>query len=450
MNSGFLYILFFSLVVASGCDDFVEVDTPRTELLRSSVFQESATANAAVADLYNTMKEGFVSGYPSGLSITASLSSDELLLFETYPERLDVNENQVMPDNEHITKLWGDMYNLIYKTNAIIEGLSASDIDQTERDQLTGEALFIRAFTYFHLVNLWGDVPLVLSTDYQINGKMVRTPSGQVNEQIVSDLLSAQLLLNEEYEGERIRANRGAATAMLARVYLYLGEWSKAEVEATKVIQSGLYVLEDDLNLVFHKSSREAILQLWSSIYPYDYVGYLFFEAIGSPLYVALRPEFLEDFSQGDLRYSSWVKTMEVSGVTFYGVDKYKSPAIPPEEYSTVLRLAELYMIRAESRAQQDKLSEASLDVNAIRERAGLAPIAPGTRQEMLEAVYLERKHELFGEQGHRWFDLKRTGRADAVLSPLKPSWDKEDVLFPIPEAQIISNPDITQNPLGA
>jgi hypothetical protein len=446
----FTLVFFLTLLLATGCEDFLDIGTPRTELLRSSVFSEVTTANAAVVELYNSMRQGFVSGYPSGLSITASLSSDELLLFEPYADRIDVSENEIMPDNKHVTELWGNMYHLIYKANAIIEGLSESDIEQIEKDRLTGEALFVRAFTYFHLVNLWGDVPLVLSTDYQVNNRLTRAPVVQVNEQIVSDLLKAQLLLQEEYDGERVRANRGAATALLARMYLYLGQWSKAEEEATKVINNELYALEDDLTHVFQKSSPEAILQLWSSIYPLEYIGFLFHEAVGGPLYVALRPEFLGDLSPDDYRYTNWVKTMEVSGVTFYGVDKYKNSAVPPAEYSTVLRLAELYLTRAEARTHQDKLSEASEDLNVIRERAGLTPEFPANKEELLEAIYLERKHEFFGELGHRWFDLKRTGRADAVLSPLKSLWDKEDVLFPIPEIQIVSNPDITQNPLGS
>src|SRR5690606_6547573 len=243
----FTLVFFLTLLLATGCEDFLDIGTPRTELLRSSVFSEVTTANAAVVELYNSMRQGFVSGYPSGLSITASLSSDELLLFEPYADRIDVSENEIMPDNKHVTELWGNMYHLIYKANAIIEGLSESDIEQIEKDRLTGEALFVRAFTYFHLVNLWGDVPLVLSTDYQVNNRLTRAPVVQVNEQIVSDLLKAQLLLQEEYDGERVRANRGAATALLARMYLYLGQWSKAEEEATKVINNELYALEDDL-----------------------------------------------------------------------------------------------------------------------------------------------------------------------------------------------------------
>lgn len=438
------------LLLSNGCDQFLAIDTPRTELIRSSVFQETTTANAAVVDLYNTMKEGYASGYPTGISITGALSSDELLLFETSADRQDINENEVMPNNRHVEGLWRDMYNTIYKANAILEGLSLSDIDQIEKNQLTGEALFVRAFTYFHLVNLWGDVPLVMSTDYQINGKMVRSPASDVNGQIVSDLLSAQSRLENEYRGERVRANRSTATALLARVYLYLGEWDKAESEATKVIGNELYDLEQDLNMVFSISSREAILQLWSSIYPYDYVGYFFHEAVGGPLYVALRPEFLSDFEPEDLRYNTWVKTMDVLGTTVYGVDKYKSQAIPPEDYSTVLRLGEIYLIRAEARANQDKFSEAIDDLNVIRTRAGLKLATPMDKAELLDAIYLERKHEFFGEQGHRWFDLKRTGRADDILSSLKPFWDKEDILLPIPEVQIISNPDITQNPLGS
>ena len=112
-----------------------------------------------------------------------------------------------------------------------------------------------------------------------------------------------------------------------------------------------------------------------------------------------------------------------------------------------VLRLAEQYLIRAEARAQQNNISGAQSDVNVIRNRAGLANTTATTQGTLLSAIEHERQIELFAEWGHRWMDLKRTNRADAILGPLKSSnWQSSDVLFPIPLTQIQNDPNFTQN----
>ena len=119
-------------------------------------------------------------------------------------------------------------------------------------------------------------------------------------------------------------------------------------------------------------------------------------------------------------------------------------------DLSTVLRLAEQYLIRAEARAKQGKITgvnSAESDINVIRNRAGLGNTTANTQADILLAVEQERKSEFFTEWGHRWFDLKRTGRTTAILSPYKPNWQASKELFPIPESQLINDPNITQNP---
>ena len=114
-----------------------------------------------------------------------------------------------------------------------------------------------------------------------------------------------------------------------------------------------------------------------------------------------------------------------------------------------VLRFAELYLIRAEARAQQNKLTganSAASDINVIRTRAGLSNTTATTQAALLLAVEKERQVELFTEWGHRWFDLRRTGRIDAVLSAVKPTWKPTAALFPIPYLEIQRNPLLTQN----
>lgn len=432
------------------CDDFVAIDQPRTEITRVSVFSEPATAEAAVVDLYVSLRDGFGGGSLSGITAVTALSSDELELFDVSNDYLAFANNEITEGNSVIESIWSSAYSVVYKANAVLEGLEGSNIDVTQKDRFKGEALFLRALSYFYLVNLWGDVPLLTSTNHEANNKALRAPSEQVYDQILTDLLAARGFLPENPEEGKTRASQAAATALLARVYLYRGDWQNAEREAATVIDSKLYSLESDLNRVFNVSSSEAILQLWNPIYPREAVTFLIHPALNRPLFGSLRFSYLSTFDSGDLRYANWVNVYTTSSTTFYGANKYKSLATPPEDYSTVLRLAELYLIHAEALAQQGALSAAAESLNMLRSRAGLSPIVATTQQEMLETIYLERKHELFAEQGHRWLDLKRTGMADSVLSQVKSTWDPEDQLYPIPSAQITSNPDIVQNPIGS
>jgi hypothetical protein len=299
-------------------------------------------------------------------------------------------------------------------------------------------------------VNLWGDVPLVLTTDYKANNIMLRTATGQVYQQIISDLKDAESLMLDNYSysaNQRVRANKGVATALLARVYLFTGDWVNAEAESSVLISNtSQYSLEPNLLKVFSTISKEAIIQFWGQQFPNELNAFAIDPSYGI-FGGVLNRQFVDGFEPGDQRAAVWIGSILFGGNTFYGPLKYQDYAIPPNDYSTVLRLAEQYLIRAEACANQNKLASAIADINEIRNRAGLPNTTASTQSDLLDAVLQERRAELFTEWGHRWLDLKRTGRANAVLGPLKPGWKQEDSLYPIPESQLISNPAIKQNP---
>src|SRR5262249_32404391 len=145
---------------------------------------------------------------------------------------------------------WNGSYTWIYQANACIEGISKSEgISTPCKNQLIGEAKFIRAFLYFNLVNLYGDVPLVTSTNYAVNASLPRTSVAQVFQQIVQDLKDAQQLLTASYPSAgKVRPNKFAATALLARAYLYQKQWANAAAAANEVISTGSYGLVTDLD----------------------------------------------------------------------------------------------------------------------------------------------------------------------------------------------------------
>jgi hypothetical protein len=159
---------------------------------------------------------------------------------------------------------------------------------------------------------------------------------------------------------------------------------------------------------------------------------------------------FSASLEDNDARKNTWIGTTVVAGQTYEFPYKYKQRSTNNgnnAEYSVVLRCAEVYLVRAEALAQQNKITGAVNDPNVIRQRSGL-PELPETlsKEDCIEAVAKERKAELAFEWGHRWFDLKRTGKATEVLGTLKPGFTSTDLLFPIPQQELNRNPRLLQN----
>ena len=447
-----LYFLVFTCL--QGCKKFVEVDPPKTQITKDLVFTTDATATSAIEGLYEQMMENIESIANGGLTLYTGLSSDELVYYMTTPSYGEFYSNGLEPTNENLkSNLWGPSYNYIYQANSIIEGLSKSTtVSVTLKQQLIGEAKFIRAFYYFYLTNLWGDVPLIISTDYLINSKAGRIQQNEIYDQIIADLTDAKSLLSSDYSfsnGERIRPTQWAAIALLARVYLYIGDWTNAEAQSSLLINNTNFFSLADLNDVFLKNSNEAIWQLLPVVPDVNTgEGYMFAQTDGIPTYAGVSDNLLAVFEAGDNRKTSWIYSYSSDNQNYNVPFKYKLQFSPSQdEYNTVLRLAEQYLIRAEARAEQNNILGAQSDLNTIRNRAGLSNTLAGNKEELLLAIGHERQVELFAEWGHRWLDLKRTHQADIILGPLKrANWQSTDSLYPIPQYEIDNDPNLTQN----
>lgn len=455
-------ILFIFPFLLLSCEDFVEVDAPDNKLVQDVVFSSDATAKSAMTGIYNQLYLAeFSNGLWSSVSFMSGLSADNLESISTSNLlRMEYQQNEISPDHLYNLQMWSSAYNMIYMTNALLEGLNNSQgltPDLTLR--LEGEARFIRAFTYFYLVNLYGDIPLILTTNYQDNKLASRASSAEVYIQIINDLQIAIELLGSDYiDGERTQVNKYAATALLARVYLFLEDWEMAERLSTEVIEANsTYQLLQNLDEVFLANSLEAIWQ----ISPIGGGGFVTQTNEGSifiidPIFsflarVQLEKEFVNAFDEKDKRLSHWIGYH--TGKEAYFPLKYKirsSTEFPIKEYSMVLRLAEQYLIRAEARARSGNITGAIADLDVIRERAGLSFVSESSHEfeekEIIDLIIEERRKELFTEWGHRWLDLKRTGRAGEVLGPGNPYWENTDVLYPIPAEERKKNPNLSQN----
>jgi len=478
-------------MVHTSCRKLLEIPDPINTISPGQVFSTDKQANSAMAGVYTRMIHGdqaiFATDaatklFSAGLiTITGGLSADEL-----YTTNSGASDYYFLLTNK-ITKtnttspetIWNSAYQTIYGANAIVEGIAASTaatLSDSVRRALTGEAKFVRAFAYFYLVNFFGDVPLVLTIDFNQTINMPRTPQQRVYEQIVADLKEAQSTLPENYvngNNSRIRPNKFAATALLARVYLYLGDYANATIAATGVIDNTtLYSMEPLPNHVFSPSSREAIWQLQPTNTNNELrnaipEGFVFLPAAfhtGTPNF-ALTSSLLHTFEAGDLRFRDWIDSTvntDIPGQTnvFYFPFKYQTGRSNSElggtqtAYYMMLRLAEMYLVRAEAAANGGPggTAGAIADLNILRKRAGLQELPETlTQNEVKTAVAKERQTELFAEWGHRWLDLKRTGKAGTVLSAIanKQPWAGDyQLLYPIPINEITRNHFLTQNPM--
>ncbi len=366
-----LYVSVIYLFLGTSCEEFIEISPPRTDLVNEVVFSSDETALASMTDIYYQVGDvGFGSGGIQSVTLLAALSSDELLNGITYDDNYaQLESNRIIPSNSLITFLWQDLYNCIYKCNSILEGLTLSDqISESVRNQLIGEAKFFRAFCHFYLINLYGDVPLITTTDYQLNQQVDRANSQLVYDQIISDLTDAESLLYSDYSfssGEKIRVNSFTATAFLARVYLYVNDWDSANLKATEILNNQNYSLETDLRRTFLRNSSETIFQFYPPAEGYTndvitFLGYGF----------SLTSELVDSFEPDDKRKSQWIEN-GVYGAFNYPV-KYYSIDGSFSEYSMVLRLAEQYLIRAEARLMRNDVNGGISDLNVLRSRAGL------------------------------------------------------------------------------
>lgn len=449
-NNNYIHILSGMVIVVlllSSCKKYVELGAPPTQVEGKDVYNSDMTATSAVLGLYSGSA---LTNLILPLTAYPGMSADDVQ-YNTVSTDYNGFETDVVSVNNNLNTgtLWYYSYQYLRNINYAVTGLSAStNLTPAVKNQLLGEAKFLRAFVFFELVNFYGDAPMPLTDNDLENAYLPRTAAKDVWAQIFADLKDAQSLLPEEYTGTfRARINKWAATTLLARAYLYNKDYPNAEAEATRVIGSGVYSIVTPLNNVFVNTSNEIIWQITNATGISAY-GPAFVPATGYAPAYSLYDTLYTSFEPGDLRKTNWTGITTINSINYYYINKYKLRAGTGSEYNVALRFAELYLIRAEARAQQNNVTGAKEDLDVIRTRAGLPGISASlSKDAMLLAIEQERKVELFGEWGHRWFDLKRTNRAATVIGGQKSTtWKNTAVLYPIPDAQRLINTNLSQN----
>ncbi|WP_159456255.1 RagB/SusD family nutrient uptake outer membrane protein [Chitinophaga eiseniae] len=456
-----LWALLFGTLMPIACNKFVDVPPPTNKITTQELFKDDENATSAVLGIYSQISFLGLNIVNGASTVYTGLASDELKYIGSSVEINEYMNNAISTTNStNQGNIWFPAYRFIYQTNACLEGISGSNgISQRTKNQLLGECRVARSILYFYLVQLYGDVPLITTSNYESNSSQERSPTDEIYRFITNDLKEAKALLAEAYPSPgRFRPNTHTAEALLARIFLYTGNWKQAETEASNVINSTQYTLEADLTKVFLVNSSEAIWQLAAvggGINTREGATFVSGNPSATPNFL-ISPQLMSAIEPNDPRKNAWIGTKNVNNKTYYYPFKYKVPiAADPviTESYMMLRLAEQYLIRSEVKIRQGKIDDGIRDLNIIRKRArgsnsNTVPDLPTavTQDEALSFVLHERRIELMAEWGNRWFDLKRFHLSTTILKPLKSSWQDTDTLLPIPNQEILLNKNLTQN----
>lgn len=429
-------ILFFA------CEKYLE-EIPNNAIPAETAITDLGTARAAINGAYDALQNYYSADYPTLGTITA----DNVVFNGTLSQYLQLDQNSIPTDNVITVAAYRKIYQAVNSANAIIAALPQvidPALSEDERNRILGEAYFIRALGYFDLARGWGGVQLQLSPTLDLDGLrgIRRSTLNETYDQVQTDLIEAERLLPVDDANTRNRAQKSTALALRARLHLYREQWAEAADFAGQVIENPKFSLvpayqsfftapfltsESVFELTFSPNDRNTF---WSAWYPSSLGGSFTLK----PADVIVNK--LNDPQIGGARN----RLLAGSEPNIYGI-LYNTQGVSTDP-AYVIRIAELYLIRAEARTQLNDLEGALSDLNAIRNRAQVPSFYSADQQAVLLAIEEENSLE-FAFEAHRWFDLVRTRRAGAVLGLT----NQDYWLFPIPYSDILSDPDVEQNP---
>lgn len=434
--------------------------SPPDQLSDDKAIVTPGGARAALAGAY----AGLQSGYYYGGTMThfGDLYADNANHTGTFTSYQDAFLHAFFADNSDVSGMWSNIYNAINRTNNLIAKVpNISGFAPGEQDQILGESYFLRALNYHNLVKYYGGVPIRLLPTNSPGGAadITRATAAEVYAQILLDLGEAETRITNATAPDN-HASLGAVKALQARVYLYQGQYAQALAKAQEVEGFG-YALAPSYSDLFDNddvTTSENILKLTftSAVEQANLLGYYWLSdqlATGAGRFeIAPTQSLIDayDTLSTDARLL-WNIQPDPSGGGYVegsqGGGSYGSKFPTPNgaEDFHIIRFAEVLLIKAEAFAQQNQLDSAVANYNLIRARAGLADHVLGvdvtTQQEVLDAIDRERRLE-FAEEGDRFPDLVRSGRAQTVLGITA-----NQTLFPIPQSEIDVAPGVTQNP---
>jgi hypothetical protein len=440
---------------------------PEIQISDEVAFTNEKSADAALAGLYHQLQSGFY--YGRNFQNICEVSSDISQSVGTWDFYRELDTYQLDASNLEVTNFYTAAYRAVNQANNIIAEVPAIEMDQAKKDNIIGQAHFVRALAFFDLNRVFGGVPgvhgdqsvvLPLSPSRAVNESLYpsRPSLAEGYNQVEADLLSALNLLPEAQANNtttRARAVKSTARALLSRFYLYTRNYNEVIRLSTEVIDDNKYsLLEDYLGIYAGEFTSESIFELEFIAADQSAMRFWYFPgAQGGRGELAVHESFISEIQadENDIR-GTMFGFDPIQGVYF--PTKYQKPGNIDNFH--VIRIAEIYLNRAEAYAQsQGTLALAVEDLNTIKERAGVAPYSgPVSQEALLLEIEKERKFELAFE-GHSFFDLVRTDRALTVLGSVERKNSSAPVsldqpwkqILPIPRDELLSNPNMVQNP---
>jgi tetratricopeptide (TPR) repeat protein len=472
------YILFIGLGAGlASCNDFLTLQ-PEYQINEVSFYKNAQDFETALTGTY----AGLQSLHDAAIVYLGDLSTDNAEIRWTSPTvaETELDEMNPTPANGFLNTVWTTCFATIARSNNILSRLDAVNLTDAQKKQFRGESLFLRAYSYFYLVRLFGNVPIVevafRSPNEIMAFDMTRKPASEVYNLIISDLIEAASVLNGVTVASKSQASVGAAKTLLGKVYLTTKQYEQAKKVLKEVIDQKTYTLQPDYRKLFTNGNDELPESIFEIKYLSGNVGEgNSFSSIFTPARfdMAIFPgnmqgsgrvlptvQMVNAYQPGDLRKAASVGDSVRLVTGRYEKERYGLKFV---DFTTgivgdggvnfiSLRYADVLLMYAEALNETGNTHEALTYLNMVRTRAGLQPRSGLSKAEMTLALEEEKRVEFFLE-GHRWFDLVRTGRLQTVMNKyfqdngLKFTVADHEVLMPIPLREIDINPNLGQNP---
>lgn len=470
MNKHILLSVGLAIVLA-GCNTSFLDREPISDLAEGNFFKTGADAEAALVAAYDAFQSEY---YIFDHFTNGDVISDNCYAGGDNPNNFQLDEFTTTSTNLNVERDWGYLYEGISRANAVLDNvgqIDSPDLSDSRKEEILGEAAFLRAYHYFQLVNLYGDIPLITekvnSTDPEIIFQE-RVVEEEVYQSIISDLDYALERVSESTESSE-RINAGTVNALLAKAYAFqpTPDWAMVDAFASAVVDNGSYSLLPDFNFLWdgqHENSAEAILEV-------PFLGGTNEANWGPQLF--LPPSISGDsWRKFNTPSNDLIDAFESAGddvrlnasILFENNLPWSDPNFPDgnvpfpfkfrraDGWSSannimLLRVADIMLIQAEAKVELGQLDAAKSLVNQVRNRVGLPATTANSAEELRMAIANERRLELAFE-GHRWADLKRTGTAVETMNSLGLGYtvSPEKLVFPIPQSEMDRNPSLVQN----
>ena len=440
MKATYTFIALSALLLSVSCNKFIDRE-PISKPTEKTAFKEAKDLEGAVTGIYDELqsKDQYSGRFLTLMEVRADNVTDDnaaALAGVNY----EIEAFSETPANENFKASWLSLYQIILRANTIFENLDKVTMTDTQRTNIVGQAAFLRALTYFNLVRLWGEVPLItqVQTVEQARNNQ-RASVADIYALIISDLQRAKQLPTQWADSERGRATRYAAQALLAKVYVYQKQYAQAVAELTPLVTAintgrviGLVPSNETFpnNLKTSKDVLFAVQYLKGGVGESVHQNNRYRNQDGNN--VINLPQSL--FEAGDNRKALVAPTSMGNRPLKYNADRIGNET---SSDFPIIRCAEVMLLYAEAANELSSTpTQAALDaLNAVRSNANIATKTLAdypTKEAFRSQVYLQRRLELALECD-RWFDIVRTGQ----FSTLYPSVPAYRQLYPVPSVEI-------------